>query len=87
MENHENLDETIEEPDEHHLDRFDDGRILRGKVSQQEISELEASLVETYLQRANVQGAPVIRISDIDKDNQLRESGELFDGSKHYLGV
>jgi len=67
------------------FDQFDDDRILNGQVSSQEQKELEEKILQMYFQRAKAQGEPINIISDVDRYNSLKKSGELYDGNVFYL--
>lgn len=65
--------------------RFDDERIVKGLVSDEEIAQLEDILIKMYLEKAKETGKEVKVVTDRAEYERLREKGEIFKGDKHYI--
>ncbi len=67
------------------LERFDDERITRGLVTNDEISALEKTLLRMYLEKANAHGKTVVVTTDRAEYDARKRSGDAFDGPNLYL--
>jgi len=71
--------------DEEYCDKFDNDRILRGEVPDEEVAELLDFVVIFFLEKAKRERKSIVATCNREEYEALRQSGKLFEGEVYYL--